>query len=205
MTRPVCVLAGALLTLCCGALPSWAGEGGLDFQIRYVSNLNVGDSIINITNDGEDLNIGVTGNICVGVYSFDASEELLSCCACQVTPDGLVSISAQAINATNLTPEVPTALVIKLVAWYPYGESWCNAAEPGSVGGGLQAWATTLHALPSTPVTYGVTETAFSPATLSVTELEHITQFCQFNQANGTGFGQCKGCNPGAAGATAQQ
>lgn len=159
------------------------------FLIRYVSNLNVGDSLLEIANDGAS-----GGNLCVGVYSFDPSEELLSCCSCVLTPDGGVSLSAQSINSNNLTPEVPTSLVIKLLAWSTTGGSACNAGTPGTSASGLQGWATTLHALPTLPVSYGVTETPFSPASLSPVELNHLGQFCLFNQTNGSGFGKCKGC-----------
>lgn len=169
------------------------------FQVRYVSNLDIGDSIINISNDGESENgtlFAPGGNLCVGVYSFDPSEELLSCCTCTVSPNGLVSLSARKINSTNLTPEVPTSLVIKLIA---------TSCDSGALAGGMHAWGTTIHALPTTPVSFGLTETPFSTATLSPTELAHINEFCQFNQANGTGFGICSGCNAGALGAAASQ
>ncbi len=205
---------------------------GVPYQIRYAANLNIGDSDINITNDGfseSGLNAVSTpgaGNLCVGVYSFDPNEELQSCCACLVTPNGLVSISAKAINLTNLTGESPTSLVLKLLAWTgtsnatgsstappgtpPTGNT-CNAATGPSIGVsstpnlayGMHAWGTTTHA---TPTGYTTTETEFSPAILSVAEFEHLTTFCQYNQINGSGnFGQCKGCSAGGMGATSVQ
>lgn len=99
-----------------------AGTGGT-FQVGYVTHLDVGDSFINITNDGQSqppsYGIGTSGgtNLCVGVYTFDQNEELMSCCSCLVTPNGLVGLSARAINLTNLTGEQPTSLVVKLLAW----------------------------------------------------------------------------------------
>jgi len=181
------------------------------FQVRYAANLNIGDSVINITNSGaaeSSTNIfDPGGSLCIGVYSFDPSEELLSCCTCTVTPNGLANLSVRAINSTNLTPEVPTSLVIKLLSWN--ATLGCSASAPGgttqTLSPGMLAWGATLHAMPGTPTTYAVTETAFSPATLSTTELNHISSFCAFNVANGTGFGVCKGCNPGGAGAVSVQ
>ena len=150
------------------------------------------------------------------------NEELQSCCTCLVTPNGLVSLSVDALNATNLTGGLETSLVIKLLAWStsagasttappgtpaPPTSSSCNAASPGYLAPGMHAWGTTVHALPvGQPDSYTVTETEFSAANLSSAEYNHITQFCEFNQINGSGkFGQCKGCAAGGMGAAAAQ
>lgn len=167
------------------------------FQVRYASNLNIGDSVINITNAGTS-----GGNICANVYTFSPDEQLISCCACVVTPNALVSLSANSDLVSNtLTPAHPTSIVVKLLA--TTGAA-CNAAAPGALAGGLRAWGTTLHAAPTTPVTYAVTETAFSQAGLSAGELARISSFCGFIQANGSGFGICKSCRLGGLGAVAQ-
>ena len=64
------------------------------FQVRYASNLSVGDSVINITNGGTQGGTDPSGNICVNVYAFSPDEQLVSCCSCLVTPNGLVHLSA---------------------------------------------------------------------------------------------------------------
>src|SRR6202162_2341530 len=95
------------------------------FQIGYAANLNIGDSVVNISNDG--FNGGVfgaipptSGNICVNTYVFDPQEEEIGCCACLVTPNGLNSLSAKSdLISNNLTPAVPTSIIIKLVASTP--------------------------------------------------------------------------------------
>src|ERR1700722_17384917 len=99
------------------------------FMIGYAANLNIGDSELNITNDGAQGGFGMTGgtpagntegNICVNVYTFDSSEEEISCCACLVTPNGLNSLSAKAsLISDTLTPAVPNSIVIKLIASQP--------------------------------------------------------------------------------------
>ena len=196
--------------------------------------------MINITNDGSSasgtgsgafLGNG-NGDLCIGVYTFDMNEELQSCCSCLVTPNGLVSLSVDALNASNLTGSLDTSLVIKLLAWSttagasttaapgtpaPPVSSSCNAASPAPVtpgttfppalASGMHAWGTTVHALPvGQPDSYTVTETEFSAANLSTAEYNHITQFCEFNQINGSGkFGQCKGCGSGGLGAASAQ
>jgi hypothetical protein len=165
------------------------------FQVRYAANLNIGDSVVDITNTGTS-----GGNLCANLYTFDPAEELISCCTCSVTPNGLQSWSVRNSLISNpLTPAIPTSVVIKIVATTA---ATCNASAPGTLAPGLRAWGSTIHALPTTPVTYGVTETAFSNGGLVATELAHITSFCGFIQANGSGFGICKGCAAGGLGAT---
>jgi hypothetical protein len=173
------------------------------FQVRYAANLNIGDSVVDITNTGATGN-----NICVNVYTFAPDEQEISCCTCQVTPDGLASLSVKnsLINNT-LTGVVPPAVVIKLIAT----KGACNAATVtvGNLVTGMAAWGTTIHALPVTPgspaTTYGVTETAFTPSTLSAAELERATSLCGFIQTDGSGFGICGGCATGGLGAAAAQ
>ena len=97
------------------------------FQVHYVTHVNTGgDSFIDITNDGqsvvsygmlEGLQLGgAEANLCIGVYFFDATEELQACCACEVTPNGLVSLSVRANYATNLN-QSPDSEVVKLLSW----------------------------------------------------------------------------------------
>jgi hypothetical protein len=207
-----------------GAIPTPVPAPIDSFQVRYASNLPIGDSVINLTNTGTltlPTGLTTTGNICVNVYTFDASEELISCCSCLVTPNGLNSLSARSDLISNtLTPGVPTSIVIKLLATTPLGLSpagtggSCNPSSPvvtpagpgifGSLVPGMRAWGTTLHALPTTPVTYGVTETAFLPSTLSPAEFTKLVTFCGFIQANGSGFGICKSCRTGGLGGAAK-
>ncbi len=175
------------------------------FQVRYASNLNIGDSVINLTNAGTtNTAAGALTNICANVYTFSPDEQLISCCSCVVTPNALVSLSANSDLVSNtLTPAHPTSIVVKLVAT---AGTACNAANVpvAALAAGLRAWGTTLHAAPTTPVTYAVTETAFSPAGLSAAELARITSFCGFIQANGSGFGICRSCRLGGLGPVGQ-
>ena len=173
------------------------------FQVRYASNLNVGDSVINITNAGTVDGFDPAGRICVSVYTFDPAEELISCCSCVITPNGLNSLSARADLISNtLTPGVPTSIVVKLMARTLVGGS-CNAASTlDNFAPGLRAWATTLHAQPTSPVSYTVTETEFSKAILSGTEFQKLTSYCGFIQAIGSGYGICRSCRSGGLGAT---
>ncbi len=162
------------------------------FQIKYAANLNIGDSFVNFTNSGATVANGVSQNLCVNLYTFDPQEELISCCTCSVTPNGLVSLSVvKSLISNPLTPAIPTAVVVKAIA----STGACNASSVTAFAHGLLAWGTTLHQNTSTAApTYSVTETAFSQAALTAAELTHITSYCGFIQGDGSGFGICAGC-----------
>ena len=169
------------------------------YQTSYVANLNVADSFINITTTGSS-----GGNLCVNVYAFDPSEEMIACCSCLVTPNALVSLSAQGDLISNtLSPSTPTSLVIGMVATQGAGAlTSCDPTLGGAPGAatlapGLRAWSTTLHALPGTPVQYGVTENDFQESRFGLPQFQHLTTFCGFVNANGSGFGICKTCRTG--------
>ncbi len=193
------------------------------YQVRYASNLNLGDSVINIVNDGASgashlagTTAAIPGTLCANVYAFDPQEEIVSCCSCPVTPNGLVSLSLQSdILSNTLTPVVPTSLVIKILATVPLtGPTGPTCVGSSALGGavaiasGLLAWGTTLHAAPAGRA---LTETAFSPATLSAGEFDKLGFACGFIQGTngqngqGSGAGICKSCRIGGLGAAAAQ
>lgn len=187
------------------------------FEVKYASNLDIGDSVVNVTNTGTltDPNaLTQSGNMCVNVYTFDPSEELVSCCSCLVTPNGLNSLSVRNDLISNtLTSGTPTSVIIKLIASVPLGRGvnntggTCNPSSPTVANlapSGMKAWGTTLHGLPTTPVSFGLTETEFQSSQLSVAELTKLTTFCGFIQANGSGFGICRSCRTGGLGAGAK-
>src|SRR5882762_9631746 len=151
------------------------------YQIRYASNLNIGDSVVNISNSGargaalqSGTSATITGALCANVYTFSPDEQLVSCCSCPVTPNGLVSLSVKNDLISNtLTPAVPTSVVIKLLFSAPVGGSCATSSQaPGALASGGVAWGTSLHAFTNTtPVTYYGSETPFTSATLSAGEL----------------------------------
>jgi hypothetical protein len=183
------------------------------FQARYAANLTQGASYINITNSGATgaaLKSGktadITGAICVNVYAFASDEQLVSCCSCPVTPNGLVSLEVNKdLNSNNLTPKKEDSLVIKLLATAPVGGKCTDSAAAvtsATVGvPGMLAWGTTMHKLGAA---YAMTETAFAPATLSAGEAGRIGALCNFILANGSGFGVCASCTLGGQGAARQ-
>jgi len=167
------------------------------FQLHYAGNFASGDSVVNITNSGAS-----AGNICVNVYAFDPAEELISCCSCLVSPNALQSLSDKGDVIVNpLTPATPPSAVIALLATTPSRSGDCDPSSPtfDTIASGLRAWGTTLHFPPGSqsPV---VTEGIFQTSELSPAELKHLTSFCGFIQANGSGYGLCNSCRAGALG-----
>jgi hypothetical protein len=194
-----------------------AGRVGLlpdgPFQVRYAANLNAGESYIDIVNDGANgaalLGPGfgsAAGNICVNVYAFSPDEQLISCCSCLVTPDGLVHLGVNAdLTSKTLTGVIPTSVVVKLLTTLAgtggAGTSCTNSAATATVPGlaiGTVAWGTTLHPQGATNIT---TETSFTPANLTTDELASITGRCGAILGNGSGFGICNSCKAGGLGA----
>ena len=180
------------------------------FQVGYAANMNIGDSVVNLTNAGSVGGFEPTGNICANVYVFAEDQQLIACCACPLTPNHLKTLSVRNDLISNtLTPGVPIGVTIALLANQPAASTAAPgpACNPAAVAGedvvaGMRAWSSTIHALPDG--TYGVTETAFLPALLSETEFRKLTTYCGFIQANGSGYGNCKSCREGAAGAARQ-
>src|ERR1700691_4680214 len=175
------------------------------FQVRYAANLNIGESYLDIGNDGANgaplLGPGfgaASGNLCVNVYAFDGSEELVSCCSCLVTPDQTVNLGVNAdLTSKTLTGVVPTSVTVKLVATLAgAGGSGtgtvCNnsaASIPSTtqVVPGMAAWGTTLHQTQTTGA-YSTTETPFTAASLNAAELSSIVGRCAAIIGNASGF-----------------
>jgi hypothetical protein len=177
--------AAALSTVAFGQIPGAAiGYADGYYQLGYAANLNIGDAVVNFSNDGYSGGVvGATpataGNLCANVYVFDPNEEEVSCCSCLVTPNALDSISAKNDLINNvLTPAIPTSIVIKIIASQPSTSTSgaytiCNPATAGTnilnpLEYGLMVWGTTLE--PSSPAgTYNSVAVAYKNGLLSPT------------------------------------
>jgi len=207
-----------------GQTPVSSNDG--PYQIRYASNVTIGDSYIDISNDGASMttttiqaatnSLAVSGSLCVNAYAFAADEEILSCCSCPITPNGLVSLSVQRdlINNTLTGRAAPSSIVIKLVATAPPAAGVGTTANPCGTSAslvntatlvpGMVAWGTSLHANTSTTTsTYALTETPFTVADPSAPELARLANTCAFIQAQGSTFGICNSCELAGLGASA--
>ena len=228
ITVNVTGVATGLLTNTTGNVTSI--EGGTDgtatasitvggrFLITYAANLTAGDGVIDLTNTGANgaaLNGpgfgGAAGNICMNVYTFSPDEQLVSCCSCLVTPNGLASLSvAQDLISNTLTGVRPNSVIVKVVptgAGATFTGTACtnsaataglNAANPLIASGGL-GFSTTVHAQGAA---FATTEVPMLQATLSAQELASITNRCTNIIGNGSTFGICRSCRAGGLSAS---
>ena len=179
-----------------------APVGDAVYQLRYFANLNIADSVINFTNSGALNGADPAGRLCANVFVFDATSDMVSCCACPLVPNGLSSLSVKDdILSNTLSPAVPTSVTVKVISTVPVA----GACNPKSVlstnlARGMIVWGATVRAtkLTTPPVTlFTGTETEFAKGELSATELAKLTTSCNFIQTNGSGFGVCRSCRLG--------
>jgi len=78
----------------------------------------------------------------------------------------------------------------------------CNAANPDIDFAIVTTFGTTIHANPNG--SYTASDYRFVGASLSPSQFQKMTSYCGFIQANGSGYGICKSCREGAAGAARQ-
>ena len=148
-----------------------AGGDNSVYFVSYFSN-NVAaapDATVRFINDGD-----TGGNLWAAFYVFDDSEELQECCACEITPDGLLSESVKTnLTANPLTSKVPTRGVIKVIS--------SSSLDPTNVTptAGLRGWATHIQVVKGT--TYAITETQFADSNLAPVERALLQNLCYYD------------------------
>jgi hypothetical protein len=182
---------------------------GNAFQVNYATNFQAGDSFINFVNTGANgaslLGPGygaAAGNICVNAYAFSPDEEMVACCSCLVTPNGLSSFSVVNDLISNpLTGVRPTSVAVKLLSTLAgpggSGTSCVNSAAAvnnAAIVPGLAAWRTGPQPSGTGSVS---TEAAFTASTLSAQELSSLANRCGSIIGNGSTYGVCHSCQPG--------
>ncbi len=181
-------------------------DGVVEFQrdqVRIINTGQIGSPIDAATN---------FGTACADLYVFDANQEMLECCSCPITANGLLTLDVnQQLLNSPLTGVVPTTTfdpvlgsvagtaVVKVVADRGCDETSITAP----VNGALRAAAT--HGLNSLLFVCDIrtgacspqvtprnpNETLFQPAPLTVTEQQFLGQACSFVQYLGSGRGRC--------------
>ena len=166
-----------------------AGPGGLaDQQLR----------IVNFGATGTPLTSPV-GDVCANIYVFDANQEMVACCSCRITPNGLRTISV-ANNLTNnpVTSVVPVNGDVKIISTAANGTAACTPLtyNAGPIDSTL-GFGTHLQTSGGTAAGTFITETNIPAANLSAAEFAFLPQACQFARYLGSGKGVCT-CGTGS-------
>jgi len=189
---PAVLRAAMILVIAFGVADMASGQNLL---VGYAANLTVRDSIVNLTNAGSVNGNDPAGDICANLYIFDPTQELVSCCACLLTPNHLQRISVSNSFINKLTPG-PLLTSISIVVTGSSGASGtCNASTATTLVNGLEAWEVTSHVLGAG---YAATETKLQSASASASEITKLTSTCSFIQNDGSTYGICKSCAVGA-------
>jgi len=189
----VALLAVLLLTFASLALAQGIGDV---YQVNYFSNRYSGtpgtnylDQTVRVINPGEQGTplIKSQGTVCADIYVFDSGQEMIECCSCPITANGLLRLSVNwELTSNPLTGYPPPSDgVIKLVS---DNGSNCDPTSPVPTVD-LRAWSTHLQAPDGSHLV--TTETEFQFAALQQDELQFLGLACSFVQYLGSGRGTC--------------
>ena len=185
------------------------GDNSVYF-VTYYSNANISgapDGTLRLINDGDQAteeSEGVeNGPLWADIYVFDDSQEMISCCSCYISADGLLSesVNKELTSSTFTARDEKQRGVIKVIS-----DSVGDLFAPVPTTG-LRGWMThiqaTTNGLPATksgPDTskgpWFVTETALADSNLSTTELSDLGTVCSVALSSiASGPGACT-CTP---------
>ena len=141
------------------------GDNSVYFVSYFSNNVAAApDATVRFINDGD-----TAGNLWAAFYVFDDSQELTECCACEITPDGLLSEDVKTqLTANPLTGKVPTRGVIKAIS--------SSSLDPTNVipTAGLRGFATHIQLVKA--ATYAVTETTFADSNLGAKRASAVAE-----------------------------
>jgi hypothetical protein len=185
------LLIVTLVILACTAVVA-AQEVGI-YSVNYYSNRNntAGADqftrVINPGTQGTPITPGSHGAICADIYVFDANQEMVECCSCPITANGLLELSLlNDLSASPLTGfPAPNSGALKIVSDV-YTNCDPTAPQPTIE---LLAWAT--HVQQPVLGAFVTTEEEYKFAPLNADEFAFLGQACSFVQYLGSGKGVC--------------
>lgn len=202
MKRHLTIVPLAILAFCAVGSSASAQIIGTDiFKVNYFANNGVAgapDATVRIDNAGSATEAPGTASsdvyLCAMIYVFDNDQQMNECCGCLVTPDGLRTLSVSKDLTNNpLTGIVSNNGVIEIISALP-NNSPCEPAKGMDPEPALRAWAS--HVQNKVGSAYPITETAFSDASLSLSEFLSLETDCSFVERLGSGHGICS-CGTG--------
>ena len=184
----------ALLALV--AMPSFAQTATTTgaYLVDYFTHNNIAnyDQSINLVNYGATGTplTSPAGDVCANIYVFDANQEMVECCSCRITPNGLLTLGVKTdLTLHPLTSVVPASGDVKIVSTAAAGS--CSALTyNGGILDSIVGFGTHLQTGGSPAAAY-ITETNLPPATLSAAENAFLTNACSYVIYLGSGVGQC--------------
>jgi hypothetical protein len=157
-------------------------------KVNYFSNANTAgapDGTVRITNPGSP-----AGNLCAQIYVFDPYQELSECCACEVTTDGLRTLSVNTDLTSNpLTGVTLTTGQVSIVSGIVPPNGVCSPLNP-IVDPTIRAWGTHIQ-----NSTFAITETEYSDRALGSYN-DNLLIDCYAALLDGSGHGVCS-CGSG--------
>jgi hypothetical protein len=160
----------------CAAILSAQAIDPDTFKVTYFSKANTAgapDATVQVTNAGTN----GQEDICPYFFVFDQNQEMSECCACEVSANGLATLSVN----DNLTSNPLTGVTlhegtIQIVTF---------SCTTGQTNPGVRAWATHIQN------NGAITEDEFRDAGLSAKELTRLLNDCAAMVAVGSGHGFC--------------
>jgi hypothetical protein len=233
-TRTIWGLFAVAVILMCltstGFAQSTTSEGPSDaYYLGYYGNANMGfpTAEVNIVNPGstggysvfDPTAPGPYGDLCANIYVFTSDQEMVECCSCFISPNGLRTLNIDVDLTSNpLTSTPPHTGLIKIVSSTidpSQGDGACAGVSTNPAGkseftdeagvpygpeGSLRTWDT--HVRATTSSLFTLTETSFRHADIGQveygaetrdgsSELRKLQQGCHNIALNGSGHGHC--------------
>jgi hypothetical protein len=135
------------------------------------------------------INPGVSGEtLCADIYVFDDQQEMVECCSCSISADGLLTLSLKNdLTANSLLGTPPDRGVIKILSSREFaGPCQLLDAENPFVTPNLRAWMSHLELGNGV---LALSDVRFDRSILSQPEAFFLPQACRFV----TDFGGAKG------------
>jgi len=186
MAAAVAVLVGMAGTGMAWAQPSlivdyYANAGNRVFPTPYAGTLR-------LDNPGSTGGTSPTGDLWALIYVFDADQQLVECCGCLLTPDGLRTLDVNSdltSNPNNGLFSLSGTGVIKVAS-----SSNRNPGVPIVFKGTILGWGTHSNHNGS------ITETTSQKVTVSPGEANRLAAVCSIIESNSSGAGVCS-CGSG--------
>jgi len=193
------------------------GDSSVYFVTHY-SNANTAsapDATLRLINDGTQATAcpdgACNGTLWAAIYVFNDSEEMISCCACPITADGVLSESVNQQLANPAGPQGPGVLGSTFSTRGEYSRGVIEVISSTSSDPtnpvpipGLRAWMAHVQGSSvsklgtSNPVeaaSFYVTEAPVADSNLSALDATDVGTVCGYALHDSSGWGWC-GCSP---------